>query len=217
MENKKKPSEVETNEDHSSGAPSQSNRKMMLSKQNRFQPIGPNEIKKEGDIKQELLSVGELVEVSTSNYRNGRQVPGFNECDDEYDFDVLSLDEAKIEEKKESDDKEKEEPKRNADSEEEAEDGQQDEVDLMLAENDQNASVHNTPKRDDILKNSQKQHECNICGYSASYKSLLNRHMLKHTGEKPHGCDLCPKRFKSKQHLHSHMKVHVEEFLFHCP
>ncbi|XP_055326050.1 zinc finger protein 22-like, partial [Sitodiplosis mosellana] len=210
------------NEKQSSGLPTDTNDLRMSANQNHIQSAGSIEIKQEGDIKQEPVSMDEVVEVSASNYRNLRRVPGFNGRDVEYDLDHLDEIDAKVEVKKECDGK-KGEPTTNADSKEEATGSQQKqqqplphgEGDFIVPESD--ASGRDTQKRGDKAHlNLSKKHKCHICVYSTRWKCDLNRHLLKHTGEKPHGCDFCPKRFTSKQNLHAHMKVHVEEFLLHC-
>lgn len=60
------------------------------------------------------------------------------------------------------------------------------------------------------------QHKCGICDVSFLYKSLLQRHMISHTGERPFLCELCPKKFISNQNLRAHMKCHTEGFLYIC-
>ncbi|XP_055325771.1 gastrula zinc finger protein XlCGF57.1-like [Sitodiplosis mosellana] len=205
--------EIDTNEIHSSNTPSGSNDLEMSSIRSNIHSGDSFQIKQENDIKQESVSVGELVEVSIS-IRSGIHVPGFNERDDVYDFEHLNFDDVKADVKKECDNK----------KEEEAECGQfdeepppQDEDDSLQPENDNNAQAHNTKKRgDNTHENPRERHKCDFCEYSASRKSSLDRHLLKHTGEKPHGCDFCLKRFTTKHNLRVHMKVHVEEFLFHC-
>ncbi|XP_055321202.1 zinc finger protein 793-like, partial [Sitodiplosis mosellana] len=196
----------------------------------RMAPVTPSniqsadsfEIKRKSDIKQEPVSVGELVDVSVSTHRNAVRIPGFNERDAEYDFDDLSWDEAKAEVKNECDKKKEEKAKTSADNGKQAMGDQQDQQppsqnrkDLRPPENGNEA--HNRQQRGgNAYGNTSKPHKCEFCEYSAQYKWCLNRHMLKHTGEKPHGCTLCPKRFEEKRNLLGHMKAHVQEFLFHC-
>ncbi|XP_055308237.1 zinc finger protein 271-like, partial [Sitodiplosis mosellana] len=210
-------------DNHSSITTSDSNDMNMSANQNHLQSADSIEIEKKGDIKQEPVSVGEVVEVSAPTYCNVRHVPGFNKRETEYDFDHLDEIDAKVEVKKECDEK-KREPTTNADSKEEATGSQQNqqqplphsEGDFIVPESD--ASGRDTQKRgENAYVNQTKKHKCHICVYSTRWKGDLNKHMLKHTGDRPHGCDFCPKRFTSKQSLHAHMKAHIEEFLFHCP
>ncbi|XP_055326026.1 zinc finger protein 195-like, partial [Sitodiplosis mosellana] len=186
----------------------------MSANQNHIQSSDSIEIKQEGDIKNEPVSVDEVVEVSALTYRNLRYVPGFNVRDVEYDLDHLDEVDAKVEVKKECEDNKEEDSKINADSSEEATDGHQNQQPPQQGDE----GGCDTQKRDgNAHPNLSKKHKCHICVYSTRWKGDLNKHMLKHTGEKPHGCDFCPKRFTSKQNLRAHMKAHIEEFLFHCP
>ncbi|XP_031639289.1 zinc finger protein 91-like [Contarinia nasturtii] len=61
-----------------------------------------------------------------------------------------------------------------------------------------------------------KKHKCNICNYSASYKSILTRHIRVHTGKKPFVCEICAKAFKEKITLKRHKIVHAAQFPFGC-
>ncbi|XP_055326044.1 zinc finger protein 613-like [Sitodiplosis mosellana] len=178
----------------------------MSANQNQTQSADSIEIKQEGEIKQEPVSVDEVVEVSESTYHNLRCVPGFNDRDVEYDFDHLNEVDAKVKVKKECEDNKEEDSKMNDDSKEEATGSQQNqrqplphgEGGFIAPESD--ASGRDTQKRgDNAYVNQTKKHKCYICIYSTRWNGDLNKHMLKHTGEKPHGCDF------------------VEEFLFHCP
>ncbi|XP_055308402.1 zinc finger protein OZF-like [Sitodiplosis mosellana] len=202
------------NQGHSSDEPLKSNSRMASVTPNNVQSADASAIKQESDIKQEPVSVGELVDVSVSTHRNAVHVPSFDERDTEYDFDHLSWDEAKAEKE--------EKAKTSADNGKQAMVDQQDRQppsqnreDLRMPESGNVA--HNRHQRGgNAYGNTSKPHKCEFCEYSAQYKCLLNRHMLKHTGEKPHGCTLCPKRFKEKRNLLGHMKAHVQEFLFYC-
>ncbi|XP_055308016.1 zinc finger protein 37 homolog, partial [Sitodiplosis mosellana] len=206
----------------SSDEPLKSNGRMASVTPNNIKSADVFEVKRKSDIKQEPVSVGELVDVSVSTHRNTVHVPSFDERDAEYDFDKLSLDEAKAEVKNECDEKKEEKSKTSTDNGKQAMVDQQDRQppsqnreDLRTPESDN--EVHNTQQRGGKAHgNTSKPHKCEFCEYSAQYKCLLNRHMLKHTGEKPHGCTLCPKRFTNNRSLRAHMKVHVEEYLFHC-
>lgn len=166
------------------------------------------------------MSIGELVNVPASAYRNATHVSVFNGGKCDFDSDFSSLDEVKDEVKKECDGKKDEESKTNSDSREKSVDNQSDQpmhddVDLVVPETNDN--THSAQKcGGNINGKSLKKHKCDFCEYSALCKSHLMRHLLKHTGDKPHACNFCPKRFKSSQSLRIHMKAHVKEFLFHC-
>lgn len=104
---------------HCSGVPSNTNERTMPMNQDNNQLANSIEIKQEADIKQEPVTVAELVDISASTYRNATHISGFNERDGEYDFDFISSGELKVEEKEEYVDKKEEEPKINTDSGEE--------------------------------------------------------------------------------------------------
>lgn len=52
----------------------------------------------------------------------------------------------------------------------------------------------------------KKAFACTMCDWSFKAPSLLDRHMLKHTGR--HECTECDKRFKRKEELGKHMVLH---------
>lgn len=76
----------------------------------------PVEIKGETHTKEELQSVGELVDVlAWDNGVNNLSSAGATQSNDEYDFVNIDFDEVKIKVKKEVDEKKEEEPKCNTD------------------------------------------------------------------------------------------------------
>ncbi|KAK2710402.1 hypothetical protein QYM36_011800, partial [Artemia franciscana] len=61
----------------------------------------------------------------------------------------------------------------------------------------------------DALTSSGERFVCSVkgCGYSASYKSRMNVHMVKHTGEKKFKCEWCSKEYSQKSTLTQHQKA----------
>ncbi|GFT54339.1 hypothetical protein NPIL_555371 [Nephila pilipes] len=50
--------------------------------------------------------------------------------------------------------------------------------------------------------------QCIECNKSYPFKSLLQRHMVVHTGEKPYSCHICLSCFKYQGALYNHLRVH---------
>ncbi|XP_063390560.1 zinc finger protein 883-like isoform X2 [Cydia fagiglandana] len=53
---------------------------------------------------------------------------------------------------------------------------------------------------------------CDICKKKFQYKSLLVKHMPRHTGVKPYACEVCNKQYSLKSVLKNHLKSHTDKF-----
>ncbi|GFY03409.1 hypothetical protein TNCV_1173661 [Trichonephila clavipes] len=53
----------------------------------------------------------------------------------------------------------------------------------------------------------KKAFQCNECGKYYAFKSLLQRHLVVHTGEKPYSCHLCDNCFKYQGVLYNHLRT----------
>ncbi|XP_015260488.1 PREDICTED: zinc finger and SCAN domain-containing protein 31-like [Cyprinodon variegatus] len=73
-------------------------------------------------------------------------------------------------------------------------------------------------KNADSQRNVQKKlsFSCKDCGKYFSAKSILNQHMLIHTGQKPFTCDLCGRSFSRKGLLNQHIRIHTGQKTFSC-
>lgn len=65
-------------------------------------------------------------------------------------------------------------------------------------------------------------HICNICGFTATYKHKLKRHMVKHSNVKAFVCDICGKQYSQNQNLKDHIsrahndQEYSERYPFSC-
>lgn len=66
-------------------------------------------------------------------------------------------------------------------------------------------------RKKNISRNTTKRYECCFCQKSfGRNKSLLNIHMLFHSGDQPFICRYCSRVFAVKENFKNHMTMHVE-------
>uniref|UniRef100_A0A1B0D5J8 C2H2-type domain-containing protein n=1 Tax=Phlebotomus papatasi TaxID=29031 RepID=A0A1B0D5J8_PHLPP len=63
----------------------------------------------------------------------------------------------------------------------------------------------------------EKPFECSVCQKNFGKKSVLNRHLLIHTGKKPFRCDICRQTFTQKSSLVVHKVIHTGDRPHQCP
>ena len=62
----------------------------------------------------------------------------------------------------------------------------------------------------------EKPFKCNICDYSCSTSSYLNKHIKTHTKERPHKCIVCEFCCTSASDLKRHNRTHTGEKPYTC-
>ena len=67
-----------------------------------------------------------------------------------------------------------------------------------------------------IVHTGWKKFACSICNKAFGHKSHLNRHVKIHTGDKAYSCSLCNKTFITKSHLNYHVNRHTGQRNFFC-
>ncbi|XP_074133335.1 transcriptional repressor CTCFL-like [Sminthopsis crassicaudata] len=73
------------------------------------------------------------------------------------------------------------------------------------------------PAKDEAAtKGMKRTFHCEICEFTSSKMSRLNRHMKTHTDEKPHMCHLCPKAFRTGTLLRNHLNTHTGTRPYKC-
>ncbi|XP_066263265.1 zinc finger protein 845-like [Branchiostoma lanceolatum] len=75
-------------------------------------------------------------------------------------------------------------------------------------------------KRERVRKkctSEERRYKCDLCDYSAIYKSHLKRHvMAKHSNHRPHKCPSCVFSTVNEKSLKNHMVVHSNEKPYSC-
>ncbi|CAL4226753.1 unnamed protein product [Meganyctiphanes norvegica] len=66
------------------------------------------------------------------------------------------------------------------------------------------------------IHNDDRPFPCDECDYRAVTKSILDRHMIKHTGAKPFICDICGKQLRDGVSLKNHKLIHTGERPLKC-
>ncbi|GFY74825.1 hypothetical protein TNIN_347531 [Trichonephila inaurata madagascariensis] len=61
----------------------------------------------------------------------------------------------------------------------------------------------------------KKAFQCNVCSKYYAYKSLLQRHLVVHTGEKPYPCHFCDNSFKYQGVLYNHLRTQHSTYIQH--
>ena len=69
----------------------------------------------------------------------------------------------------------------------------------------------NPISKNNIFKEKDRRHCCNVCRKAFKQRGHLNVHMLIHTGARPFHCDICNRNFNQKQTLKRHMVTHVSK------
>eukprot|EP00069_Balaena_mysticetus_P007548 bmy_00234T0 len=74
----------------------------------------------------------------------------------------------------------------------------------------------NATKSRKKTKEVKRTFHCDICMFTSSRISSLNRHMKTHTNEKPHMCHLCLKAFRTVTLLRNHINTHTGTRPYKC-
>ncbi|KAG5668324.1 hypothetical protein PVAND_016268 [Polypedilum vanderplanki] len=67
-----------------------------------------------------------------------------------------------------------------------------------------------------IEKDQEKIHICEICANQYKYRHALEVHMRRHRGDKPFKCEYCNRSFVIRFELKRHMRVHTGQKPYNC-
>ncbi|XP_066942594.1 zinc finger protein 41-like isoform X2 [Macrobrachium rosenbergii] len=70
-----------------------------------------------------------------------------------------------------------------------------------VLKNEYNLQVH-------MQSHKEREHVCKECGDAFYRRTILLRHMMRHSGTRPHACTLCSAKFFTRQHLNIHLDRH---------
>ena len=71
------------------------------------------------------------------------------------------------------------------------------------------SSVPSHPVPSATAAKSKQTYICHVCGMEFMYKSILDLHLLVHTGERNHVCPICDRAFAQKVNLNTHLRIHT--------
>ena len=66
------------------------------------------------------------------------------------------------------------------------------------------------------LQRNKESFSCSECGKQFAFRSILERHIIKHKDQRPFHCMQCGKKLKSGISLQRHMKGHLRIFDYKC-
>ncbi|XP_068227215.1 zinc finger protein 732-like [Palaemon carinicauda] len=78
-----------------------------------------------------------------------------------------------------------------------------------VLKNEYNLRVH-------MQSHKEREHVCKECGDAFYRRTILLRHMMRHSGTRPHACTLCSAKFFTRQHLNIHLDRHNNFKRYQC-
>ncbi|XP_059049853.1 zinc finger protein 43-like isoform X2 [Achroia grisella] len=64
--------------------------------------------------------------------------------------------------------------------------------------------------------NTNSNYQCELCGHTFKMKTVLEKHLMIHSGIKPYSCKICPRRFARAENKIIHMRSHLGIKPFIC-